>query len=109
MRMRGIIARLIVASLTVVMVVANCWATPDHNRVERIHKNIKQVIEEGKPFDIEGLINDIQNLPNELDKNTHSALTPSLALLLFPDGKMQYMPQSLTGRDPRDILRSTII
>ena len=81
--MREMIARLIMASLTVAMVAANCWATPDHYRVERIHRNIKQVIEEGKPFDVEGLINDIRNLPNDLDKNAHSALTPNLTRLLL--------------------------
>ncbi len=107
--MRQTIAGFVATSMLVAIVAANCWAAPDDSRSERIQKNIKQVTEEGKPFDVEGLINDIQNLPNDLDEKTRSVLTSNLTRFLLYDGKMKYVPQPLTGRDPQDILRSTII
>jgi len=91
------------------MVAGNCRATPVRIRTEQIQQITRQVIEEGQPFDVEGLIDDIKNLPGDLDERTRSALTSSLTRLLLYDGKLKYIPQPLTGRDPQDILRSTII
>jgi len=95
--------------MLVAIAATNCWAASDSAQTERIQNNIKQVIEEGKPIDVEGLIKDIQDLPNNLDETTRPLLMSRLTRMLLYDGRMKYEPVPLTGRDPRDILRSTII